>query len=55
MQLAYIAFNQIGWADFVVKQPTPVIQDGNEIAKVMHYSQIAHRRARNILLAIDDE
>ena len=55
VQLAYIAFNQSDWADFVVKRPTPVIQDGNDIAKVMHYSQIAHRRARNILLAIDDE
>ena len=55
VQLAYIAFNHADWADFVVKQSTPVVQGDKEVAQVPHYSRIVNRRAQNVLLAIGEE
>lgn len=52
IQLAYIAFNQPDWADFVVKQLAPIPDTD---VKTRHYSEIVHWPSRNVLLVIDDE
>jgi hypothetical protein len=50
LRLAFIAFNEPGWADFVVDEPTPAAGD----VKVHHFSERLHFAARNVLLALDD-
>jgi len=50
LQLAFIAFNEPTWADFVVDVPTEVA-DGTQ---VHHYSKRLHFTTRNVLLALDD-
>ncbi|HOS92965.1 MAG TPA: hypothetical protein PLD23_02995 [Armatimonadota bacterium] len=50
LRLAFIAFNEDGWADFVVDEPTPA---GGEV-KVHHFSRRLHFAARNVILALDD-
>jgi len=54
LQLAFVAFNAAHFADFVVEQPDPVVEDGVEKTKVFHYSQPFSVPARNLLLAIGD-
>jgi hypothetical protein len=53
IQLAFIAFREFDWADFVVKQPTTIADGGKPVAKVLHYSEIIHHQSRNALLAIE--
>lgn len=50
LRLAYIAFNDDGWADFVVDEPTPV---GGDV-KVHHFSERLHFSARSVIQALDD-
>ena len=54
LSLAFVAFNAPAFADFVVEQPTPVVEDGVEKCKVFHYSAPFSLPARNRLLALDD-
>lgn len=53
LSLAFVAFNAPDFADFVIEQPTPVIEDGFEKCRVMHYSSPVSRPAKNVLLAHD--
>ena len=50
LRLAFIAFNEPGWADFVVDGPTPA---GGDV-KVHHFRERLHFTCRNMLLALDD-
>ena len=52
--LAYVAFNVSHFADFVIEQPTPIIEDGKEIAWVYHYAGIRSLKAKNLVLCISD-
>lgn len=52
LNLAFIAFNAPHFADFVIEQPTPVIEDGQEKCRIYHYSSPISVSARNILLAL---
>lgn len=52
LRLAFIAFNAPDFADFVVEQPTPVIEDGLEKCQVYHYSSPFSLAATNVLLAL---
>ena len=52
LQLAFIAFNAPHFADFVVEQPTPVIEDGQEKCKIYHYSSPFSMAAKNVVLAV---
>jgi len=52
LSLAFIAFNAPHFADFVVEQPTPVIEEGQEVCKVHHYSNPFSLPAENRLLAV---
>jgi len=51
LSLAYIAFNAPHFADFVIEQPIPVIQDGKEVCQVHHYSGPFSLPAKNTLWA----
>jgi hypothetical protein len=53
LSLAFIAFNVPEFADFVIEQPTPVVEDGVEKCTTLHYSTPISRPARNVLLAHD--
>ena len=52
LSLAFVVFNAPHFADFVVEQPTPVMQDGVELCKVHHYSSPFSLPAKNRLLAL---
>ena len=52
LSLAFIAFNAPHFADFVIEQPTPVVEDGQEKCRIYHYSGPISVSARNILLAL---
>lgn len=54
LRLAFVAFNAPHFADFVVEQPTPVIQGEKEVGQIYHYSNPFSLPAQNRLLAIDD-
>lgn len=52
LSLAFVAFNAPGFADFVVEQPTPVVEQGKELCQIYHYSNPFSLPARNRLLAL---
>lgn len=52
LSLAFLAFNTPGFADFVLEQPTPVMDGDRELAKVYHYSGPFSLPAKNRLLAV---
>jgi len=52
LRLAFVAFNAPHFADFVVEQPTPVVEDGKEVTKILHYSAPFTMPAKNIVLAL---
>ena len=54
LKLAFVAFNAPHFADFVVEQPTPVIEDEQERCQVFHYSNPISLSAKNLLIALDD-
>ena len=53
ISLAFVAFNALHFADFVIEQPTPIIEDGEERCKIFHYSNPINLSAENQLLAIE--
>ncbi|NQT15524.1 MAG: hypothetical protein HQ582_22390, partial [Planctomycetes bacterium] len=53
LSLAFVAFNAPHFADFVVEQPTAVVENEEEICQVYHYSQPFSLEAGNRLLAIE--
>ncbi len=52
--LAYVAFNTPHFADFVIEQPTAIVEDGKEVAWVYHYSGICSLEAKNSLFCIGE-
>lgn len=52
LRLAFIAFNAPHFADFVVEQPTPVIEDGKELTRIHHYSGPISLPAKNTIFAV---
>lgn len=52
LSLAFVAFNAPDFADFVVEQPTPVVEEGKELGKIYHYSNPFSLPARNRILAL---
>ena len=52
LRLAFMAFNAPDFADFVVEQPTPVVEAGAEKCQIYHYSTPISLPARNVLLAL---
>jgi hypothetical protein len=54
LRLAFVAFNAPHFADFVIEQPTPIAEDGQERAWMFHYANPISLPAKNSLLAIED-
>ena len=52
LQLAFVAFNAPHFADFIVEQPTPVVDGAAELCQIYHYSQPFSLEAKNVLLAL---
>ena len=52
LSLAFVVFNAPHFADFVIEQPTPVVENEKELCQVYHYSQPFSRPAENRLLTI---
>ncbi len=52
LSLAFVVFNAPHFADFVIEQPTQVIEDGAEKCRIYHYSQPFSRPAANRLFAL---
>ena len=53
LRLAFIVFNAPHFADFVIEQPTPVVEDGVERCRIYHYSKPFSMAAKNTVLAMD--
>ena len=53
LRLAFIVFNAPHFADFVIEQPTPVVEDGVEKCRIYHYSKPISVAAKNTVLAMD--
>ena len=51
LSLAFVAFNASHFTDFIIEQPTPLIEEGQELGKVYHFSAPFSMPAKNILLA----
>ena len=54
LKLAFVAFNAPHFADFVVEQPTAVVEDEQEKCRIHHYSSPFSKPAKNTLLAVED-
>ena len=53
LALAFVAFNAPHFADFVIEDETPIVENGKEVARVYHYSRRQTFPADNRLFAID--
>lgn len=53
-KLAFVAFNAPHFADFVIEQPTAVVEEGQEKCQIHHYSGPISLAAKNTLLAVED-
>lgn len=54
LSLAFVAFNAPHFADFILEQPTPIVEDDKEVAWVYHYSGIHSLEAKNSLFCIGE-
>lgn len=54
LRLAFVAFNAPHFADFVVEQPDSVMENGQELYQVFHYSKPISLEAKNTLIAVLD-
>jgi hypothetical protein len=52
LSLAFVAFNAPHFADFVIEQPTPVIEEDKALCQIHHYSNPISLPAQNTLLAV---
>ena len=52
LSLAFVAFNAPQFADFIVEQPMPVVEDDKELCKVYHYCNPFSLAAKNTVLAV---
>jgi hypothetical protein len=48
--LAHIIYNRFDRAEFICKRPTPVMHEGQEIARIQHYSDVRSMPAKHTLL-----
>ncbi len=52
LSLAFIAFNQDHFADFVIEAPTSILEGDKEVATVYHYSKMATIQVKNRIFAL---
>ncbi len=53
LSLAFIAFNAPHFADFIVEQPTAVLEGEKEVCEIYHYSDPFSLPAKNVLLGLE--
>ncbi len=52
LEMAYVAYNRLDRAEFLIRRPTPVAdKDENELCKVLHYSESRELSAQTQILA----
>ena len=52
LEMAFVAYNQLDRAEFLIRRPTPVTdKDGKELCKVLHYSESRELSAQTQILA----
>ncbi len=49
--LAYVAFNQLDWAEFILQVPTPLSED----ISVNHYSQVIQMNSQNSIFRVSPD
>lgn len=54
LRLAFVAFNAPDFADFVIEQPTPVIENHQEKCRINHYSNPISLPAKNTLWVLPE-
>lgn len=52
LSVAFVVFNAPHFADFIIEQPTPVVEDGKEKCKMYHFSAPFSLPAKNVVLAL---
>jgi hypothetical protein len=52
LRVGFVAFNAPHFADFVLEQPTPVVEDGQEKCQIYHFSAPFSLPAKNVVLAL---
>jgi hypothetical protein len=50
-KLAHTVYNTFEYAEFVCKQPTPLVRDGSEVASIYHYSDYRRLAVTNTLFS----
>ncbi len=53
LRLAFVVFNAPHFADFVIEQPTAVVEDVQEKCKIYHYSNPISLPAKNTVFAVE--
>lgn len=53
LSLAFVAFNAPGSVDFILEAPTPIIEGGLEVTRVLHYSRRESLPATNRIFACE--
>ena len=53
LSVAFIAFNAPHFADFIIEQPTPVVEDEQEKCQAYHFSSPFSLPAKNVVLALN--
>jgi hypothetical protein len=52
LSVAFVAFNASHFVDFILEQPTALVEDGREQGKFYHFSAPFSLPAKNTLLAL---
>jgi len=52
LELAYVAYNRFDSADFILHAPTPVIEGGERLCIVRHYSMVRTMKAKNTIWTV---
>ena len=52
LSVAFVVFNAPHFADFILEQPTPVVENGREKCAVYHFSSPFSLPAKNVVLAL---
>jgi hypothetical protein len=52
LRLAFVVFNAPHFADFIIEQPTPVVEEGQEKCQIYHFSSPFSLPAKNVVLAL---
>jgi hypothetical protein len=52
MRLAFVAYNTFDTAELILQQPTPILSEGRELGRVLHYAEIRELPAKNTVFAL---